>query len=276
MHKKDFIRAVQYVLLGLSLLGFMWLNGCATHHRKDGPPSFYVDETKVPNAVPKVEPLSHLGNQPTYYVFGKKYHVMPSSRNYQEVGIASWYGTMFHSHHTSNGERYDMLSMTAAHKSLPLPTYLEVTNLKNHRTIIVRVNDRGPFEANRIIDLSYVAAKKLGMLGHGTALVKLKAIDPVRYAHQHQSPSFWGSFFAKNSVEPHQFIRNKKSGVYLQVGAFRKKTYALDLKKRLAALLSSPVDVSQSDRIYRVKIGPLENLAAEKRMIRKLHVYGLM
>ncbi len=154
------------------------LSGCSTMKRHDGAPDYYVDESKIPNAVPKVEPLAKNGNMPSYVVFGKRYYTMKSSKNYEAVGTASWYGTLFHSRSTSSGEPYDMLGMTAAHKTLPLPTYVEVTNLNNHRTIIVKVNDRGPFESNRIIDLSYVAAKKLGMLPHGTASVKIKAIDP--------------------------------------------------------------------------------------------------
>jgi len=174
MHKNinmsQLLLAACFILLTL-------LSGCATH-RKDGPPSFYVDETKIPNAVPKKEPLSKYGNKPVYYVFGQRYYVLPTSKNYEERGIASWYGTKFHSRHTSNGEHYNMLAMTAAHKSLPLPTYVEVTNLANHKKVIVKVNDRGPFESHRLIDLSYVAAKKLGMLGHGTAYVDVRAIDP--------------------------------------------------------------------------------------------------
>jgi rare lipoprotein A len=147
-----------------------------SRYRKDGPPPFPVDETKIPNAVPHKEKLSRIGNKP-YVVKGKPYYVMKSSKNFVEVGIASWYGTMFHDQRTSNGEKYDMLAMTAAHKHLPLPTYVQVTNLENHRKIIVKVNDRGPFKPNRIIDLSYVAAKKLHMTGKGTALVEVRAID---------------------------------------------------------------------------------------------------
>jgi rare lipoprotein A len=177
MHNHSFYRRIA---LGLLFVSVVTLNGCATKHHKDGPPDYYVDETKIPNATPKVEPLSRIGNQPSYVVFGKRYYVMRSSKHYREQGIASWYGTQFHTHHTSNGERYNMLAMTAAHKTLPLPTYVQVTNLVNGRQIIVKVNDRGPFEANRLIDLSYVAAKKLGMLGHGTAKVDITAIDPAQ------------------------------------------------------------------------------------------------
>jgi rare lipoprotein A len=133
------------------------LSGCTHAPSKDGPPNFYVDESKIPDAVPKLEALSRSGNMDHYSVFGRRYNVLRTSKNYEEVGIASWYGTKFHSHHTSNGERYNMLAMTAAHKTLPLPTYVQVTNLKNNKKIIVKVNDRGPFEGNRLIDLSLFA-----------------------------------------------------------------------------------------------------------------------
>lgn len=159
------------------------LSSCAMFRHKDGPPNYYVDVSKIPNAVPKVEPRAKYGNLATYKVFGRRYYTLKSSKGYEAVGTASWYGTQFHTLRTSSGERYNMLSMTAAHKTLPLPTYVEVTNLRNKRTVIVKVNDRGPFSANRLIDLSYVAAKKLGMIGHGTATVRVKAIDPLTYHH---------------------------------------------------------------------------------------------
>ena len=137
--KKKVSSYYYFLLLFLCL----FLTSCA-HVKKDGPPHFYVDERKIPNATPKAEPLSKYGNKQTYYVFGKCYHVMKSHHYYEEKGIASWYGTKFHARRTSSGERYNMLAMTAAHRSLPLPTYVEVTNLANHRKIIVKVNDRGP------------------------------------------------------------------------------------------------------------------------------------
>src|SRR3990167_694421 len=156
----------------------LFLAGCFSKAvKKDGPPNFYVDTSKIPDAIPKQERLANYGNMSVYYVFGKRYHTMKSSRNYDETGTASWYGTKFDARRTSSGERYNMLAMTAAHKTLPLPTYVEVTNLENHRKIIVKVNDRGPFAENRIIDLSYVAARKLGMAGRGTAKVRVRAID---------------------------------------------------------------------------------------------------
>lgn len=169
--------------LALCLLMLM-LSSCSYFSRPDGPPNFYVDETKIPNAVPKPEPLAKHGNYKSYIVKGKRYKTLKSARHYSEIGVASWYGTKFHQRKTSSGEPYDMLGMTAAHKTLPLPTYVEVTNLKNHKRIIVKVNDRGPFKPNRIIDLSYVAAKKLGMLGRGTTHVRVKAINPYAFNQQ--------------------------------------------------------------------------------------------
>jgi rare lipoprotein A len=130
------------------------------------------------DAVPRIEPRARYGNPPFYDVFGKRYYVLSSSVGYWERGVASWYGPGFHKVRTSTGEPYDMYGMTAAHKTLPLPAYVRVTNLQNGRSIVVRVNDRGPFVGNRIIDLSYTAAAKLDMLRNGTALVEVRAIDP--------------------------------------------------------------------------------------------------
>jgi rare lipoprotein A len=132
----------------------------------------------VPDMVPRVEPRSRNGNPPFYDVMGKRYFVLSSSVGYAERGVASWYGPGFHKVRTSTGEPYDMYAMTAAHKTLPLPAYVRVTNLQNGRSIVVRVNDRGPFVGNRIIDLSYTAASKLDMLRNGTAMVEVRSIDP--------------------------------------------------------------------------------------------------
>ena len=133
----------------------------------------------VPDAVPRVEPRSRYGNPPFYDVFGRRYYVLSSSADYVERGVASWYGPGFHKIRTSTGEPYDMYGMTAAHKTLPLPAYVRVTNLQNGLSVVVRVNDRGPFVGNRIIDLSYTAAAKLDMLRNGTAMVEVRAIDPT-------------------------------------------------------------------------------------------------
>ncbi|HEX9404150.1 MAG TPA: septal ring lytic transglycosylase RlpA family protein [Steroidobacteraceae bacterium] len=132
----------------------------------------------IPEVIPRIEPRARSGNPPFYDVFGKRYYVLSSSVGYRERGVASWYGPGFHNVRTSIGEPYDMYGMTAAHKTLPLPAYVRVTNLQNGRSVVVRVNDRGPFVGNRIIDLSYSAAAKLDMLRNGTAMVEVRTIDP--------------------------------------------------------------------------------------------------
>jgi rare lipoprotein A len=133
----------------------------------------------VPDMVPRIEPRSRNGNPPFYDVMGKRYFVLSSGVGYVERGVASWYGPGFHKVRTSTGEPYDMYAMTAAHKTLPLPAYVRVTNLQNGRSIVVRVNDRGPFVGNRIIDLSYTAASKLDMLRNGTAMVEVRTLEAV-------------------------------------------------------------------------------------------------
>ena len=234
------------------------LSGCQPLKKPDGPPRFYVDETKIPNAVPKPEARSKFGNMPYYNVFGRRYYTLRSSKYYNEVGIASWYGTKFHARRTSSGERYNMLAMTAAHKTLPLPTYVEVTNLRNQRKIIVKVNDRGPFESNRIIDLSYVAAKKLGMLGHGTTKVLVTAIDPAIYG------------------KPIMLAKNKN--LYLHVATFRNRSHAVRLKERLTTLLKTPVKISYpiaKNKYYRVEIGPIKDQATAYRVSNRLKRLGI-
>lgn len=163
-------------LAPLLLVGL--LSGCASSGTKDLASGDYPDPSSIPDAVPKVEPKSKYGNPESYVVFGKRYHTKSSSHGYLARGVASWYGPNFHGRKTSSGERYDMYAMTAAHKTLPLPTYARVTNVKNGRSAVVKINDRGPFHGNRIIDLSYSAARKLGVVAKGTAMVEVKAIDP--------------------------------------------------------------------------------------------------
>lgn len=252
-------------ILGLIVL----LAGCA-HTYKDGPPGFNVDVTRIPNAKPKTEPLSRSGNKP-YSVFGRKYFVMPSSKGYEERGIASWYGRKFHAHRTSNGERYDMLGMTAAHKSLPLPTYVQVTNLANGKKVIVKVNDRGPFLQNRLIDLSYAAAKKLGMVGHGTAYVDVKAIDPTIKVRppslMARAKGHYKFKTVKTTVTTKTTFTNP---VYLQVGAFKSRSNAETLRRKLIGMTSSPVKVSLLNHYYRVQVGPFHDTTAATRFNQQL------
>lgn len=254
----------RFSLLLLLLICMLGLTSCSHLSKHDGPPQYYVDETRVPNAIPRCEPHAKYGNMRCYHVLGKRYYTLKSSKNYEAVGIASWYGTKFHAKRTSSGERYNMLSMTAAHKSLPLPTYVEVTNLKNHRKIIVKVNDRGPFKSNRIIDLSYVAAKKLHMLGPGTALVRVKAIDPRTYGKPLR--------FANNTAAHSHFSKP----VYLQVGSFRKKAHAKQLQRELFALLQTPVSMKKKrGSWYHVEVGPVRGVAALNRITRRLKILGI-
>jgi rare lipoprotein A len=152
--------------------------GCAHQPANKTDDRLAIDPDSVPDAVPRAEPRSRLGNPETYVVFGKRYSTMRSSDGYVERGVASWYGEDFHGKKASNGEPYDMFAMTAAHKSLPLPTYARVTNLENGRSVVVRVNDRGPFVGDRVIDLSWVAAAKLRLAHKGTGMVEVRAIDP--------------------------------------------------------------------------------------------------
>lgn len=297
MHKIK-LRSMLNLLLIVVLLG---LSACSTV-RKDGPPSYNVDVSNIKDATPKVEARSKYGNLASYRVFGKTYHVMTTSKNYEEQGVASWYGTKFHAQRTSSGERYNMLAMTAAHKTLPLPTYVQVTNLRNGKKIIVKVNDRGPFEANRIIDLSYVAAKKLGMLGHGTAYVDVKAIDPVKFdRNTFDRPAHVNDFYlADNSVTvpaatrpvTHHVARTptrlhyasakhhtNSSHVYLQVGAFKNKALAERMKKRLGGMFSSPIKITQlasnKHKLYRVQIGPIKDAMTAKHISQRLKAVGL-
>lgn len=161
------------------------LGACSSLRKEpqDGPPTVVErPQTQLPkNQVPRVEPLSKYGNPKSYEVFGKTYYTLPSSHGYVERGIASWYGKKFHGRLTSSREPYDMYAMTAAHTQLPLPTYVQVTNLKNGKQVILRVNDRGPFHGNRVIDLSYTAAMKLDIVKEGTGLVEVRALDPRNY-----------------------------------------------------------------------------------------------
>jgi rare lipoprotein A len=225
------------------------LAGCGgrqpTVGERDGAPAHQPDLSHVQDAVPRIEPKSRGGNPPSYVVFGRRYHVMDSSRGHVERGIASWYGTKFHGRKTSNGETYDMYAMTAAHKHLPLPTYARVTNLENGRSIVVRVNDRGPFHDNRVIDLSYAAAYKLGMLAKGTAAVEVQAIDP-------RNPQLAAA------GEPRPRPSTGETRVYLQAGAFSSETNARRLQHRLSRQLEQPVRVTaNAPGVYRVQIGPL-------------------
>ena len=211
-----------YPLLLVLLLG---TSACSFTGPRDGAPRKHVNVAKIPDATPRVEPITSAGNPSSYVVLGKRYHVMQSSAGYVERGLASWYGTKFHGRKTSNGETYSMYKMTAAHRELPIPTYVLVTNLKNGREVIVRVNDRGPFHPNRIIDLSYVAAKKLGIVGSGTGVVEVRSIDPRT----------WNK---PKPAKPTQTASKPQSYdvLYIQAGAFSSQHNAKQLQQELNSL----------------------------------------
>jgi len=238
----------------------------------------------VPDAVPRIEPRSRYGNPPFYDVFGKRYTVLPSSTGYVERGVASWYGPGFHEERTSTGEPYDMFSMTAAHKTLPLPAYVRVTNLQNGRSIVVRVNDRGPFVDNRIIDLSYTAAAKLDMLRHGTALVEVRAIDPsapeplVLTAAAAPPPAALQPAALPPPATPSP-PAPLATGLFIQAGAFANSANAERLAGKLRGGGFGTVFVRESEiagrKFYRVRIGPVPDVTEFDRVVAALALAGV-
>lgn len=229
-----------------ALLALAVLSACSSGPRRgepeDGPPPRVLSPGDVADAVPRAEPRARYGNHSPYEVLGKRYVVLPSSAGYRERGIASWYGRKFHGRRTSSGEVFDMHLATAAHRSLPLPTYAEVTNLENGRRVIVKINDRGPFHGDRLIDLSYGAAVRLGMAGAGTARVEVRAIDADGQATAPASPAPVG-------------------GTFLQVGAFRERSAAEALAGRMMQEHLQPVSIREREGLYKVWIGPYDDPA---------------
>lgn len=263
---------------------------------RDGAPWWDVDVSRIPDAVP----MPHYGRVKanSYTVMGKTYYPMSDARRYQVSGVASWYGTKFHGQATANGEAYDLYGMTAAHKTLPLPSYVRVTNVENGKSVIVRVNDRGPFYSDRIIDLSFAAAKKLGYAETGTARVRVEGIDPHEWWAQQgrpvplvlaqpqqvtQAPQPAVQATAAPTevytppAEQHAAavlptpVAVKKnasvpaSGLYLQVGAFANPDAAELLKAKLSATVSAPVFISSvalnQQILHRVRLGPISTPA---------------
>ncbi|MEA2119316.1 septal ring lytic transglycosylase RlpA family protein [Halovibrio sp. HP20-50] len=218
------------------------------------------DVSKVPDARPRVEAPSRAGNRSSYEVWGKTYHVLPDATGYEKQGNASWYGEKFHGYATSNGEIYDMYEMSAAHRSLPLPTFARVTSLDNGRSVIVRVNDRGPFHSDREIDLSYAAAARLGFLDNGTGRVKVEAINPVQWLAQQAN----GEAPAKaptpaqpaGEMTASPSSSDAPSAVYLQIAALGNPEGAQTLQQRLEGAQPHAVRIVSDSDIYRVQVGP--------------------
>lgn len=262
---------------------------------QDGAPWWDVDVSKIPDAVP----TPHYGpyKASPYKVLGQNYYPIPDARGYSAVGTASWYGTKFHGQATANGEEYDLYGMTAAHKTLPLPSYVRVTNLENNRTVILRVNDRGPFYSDRIIDLSFAAARKLDFAERGVARVKVEAIDPERWwadqgrpvprvmAQPRQVAATQAASITPEpytpppqqhaaAVVPSQLPKGASApstgGVFLQVGAFANPDAAELLKDKLGGMVSAPVFISSivhnQQVLHRVRLGPIESVAEATRL----------
>ncbi|MBB3229507.1 septal ring lytic transglycosylase RlpA family protein [Halomonas stenophila] len=297
----------------LAALAVLWLGGCAGGGgsrpvdvggsaeapatpgdgeryamNSDAYPEEPPDVSRVPDAVPRVEAPSQAGNRATYEVWGETYHVLPDASGYERRGTASWYGKKFHGYATSNGEIYDMYKMSAAHRSLPLPTYARVTNLDNDRSVIVRVNDRGPFHSEREIDLSYAAAARLDILDRGTGRVRVEAIDARDWLARHGEPAAESPERTAVATAPAADARSADAvggaddraappepadarpaegrsatsrAIYLQVAALGSADNARALKARLQASLDRPVRVASAAGMHRVQVGPLENSA---------------
>ena len=237
-----------------------------------------IDTTVIPNATPKSEPITNAGNKSPYEVFGKTYRVLPTSKGYKETGIASWYGTKFHGRLTSNGEIYNMYGMTAAHKSLPIPSYARVTNVANGSSVVVRINDRGPFHGERLIDLSYVAAMKLGYADKGTAKVLIEVIDTEVHPQTLANPPLIIQAALKAAAKSSPPIIASEpvaaagTGNYLQVGAFRDMALATEMQGKISGLTSKPIVVRNQDNLFKLWIGPIADnmeLLTIKAMLKK-------
>ena len=225
----------------------------------------------LPDPVPHAETPSKYGNKSPYQVLGKTYYVMPSPGNYREYGTASWYGTKFHGQSTSSGEPYDMYKLTAAHRSLPIPSYVRITNLDNHKTAILRVNDRGPFHSERLIDVSYAAAVKLGFADRGTARVVVEVVDgsdslDTRVAQATPSQST-NTVTALTDIPPEPAVPSPGQ-IFLQAGAFRDPAGAERLRDDLSTLVGNGVSVQRTsdEKYYRVRIGPLAQMSEATRL----------
>lgn len=249
------------------LFAVVFLGACATKLKvpiEDGPGSRFIDD-QTPDAVPRPEPKSRYGNPAFYDVWGKRYYTLNSSLGYVERGLASWYGKKFHGQRTSSGETYDMYAMTAAHKALPLPTYVQVTNLENNRSVILRVNDRGPFHGSRLIDLSYAAAKKLKIAQKGTGLVEVRALNPSQPQPE------------KTIASSTPLLAN--SQMYIQVGAFSSRQNAELLQNQLKAHNLGEIFIHPGSRqqqtVFRVRIGPLASVNLADRTAQRLNQLGM-
>ena len=260
--KEHVLCGQQRIMYGfLFLLLVLLVSSCAG--LKDSAPANYSKQWhEIPDAVPVSVKQSKYGNPDSYVVMGKKYYVMDSSEGFKQKGIASWYGNKFHGRRTSSGEDYDMYAMTAAHKTLPIPVYVEITNVDNGRKAIVRVNDRGPFHDGRIIDLSYAAATKLGVAQAGTANVTIRVVSSAEDKNRRRSERFVESPVSEGDK------------LYIQVAAF---TTEKNASKTLDKLQDEGyfdvrlhIESKKGKTVYRVRIGPLPSEHVAKNVLSQL------
>ncbi len=233
--------------------------------QQDTAPHEQRDVSALPEPVPKQEPRSKYGNMDSYSVWGKTYHVLPNAEGYVAEGNASWYGQKFHGHRTSSGEAFDMYQFTAAHKSLPLPTYVRVTNLDNGKNLIVRVNDRGPFHDNRIIDLSWAAAVRLGIEQAGTGRVRVEALSPSNTGSGGSTvPTAVRA--AVDSPPPSTASAPLTEQLYLQAGAFQDRSSAERLRQSLREQLGLEAEIREQQALFRVWLGPYRDDSSRQQM----------
>jgi len=262
--------------LGPVLALVMTLAACSSTPRREAPrPLPTPDMSAVPDAIPRSEPHSAHGNPPFYDVNGQRYQVLASAEGHLERGVASWYGPDFHGHNTSSGEPYDMYAMTAAHKTLPLPCYARITNLGNGRSVVVRINDRGPFVSNRIVDLSYTAAQRLDIVRTGTALVELQTVGPVtdRGAMASALPTP-----APTPIPTPTPATLSPPALYIQVGAYADASNAERVVARLQAAGINPAfslaTISDSRPLRRVRVGPIASVEQFDSLAARLATLG--
>ncbi|ACX96104.1 septal ring lytic transglycosylase RlpA family protein [Halothiobacillus neapolitanus] len=258
------------------LLATALLSGCSSVNRVN------PGEAATTNAVPRFEPQPSRLNPSSYSVLGRTYHVLGSNDGYDAQGVASWYGPNFQSKPTSSGERYNMYAMTAAHKTLRIPSYVLVTNMENGKQVVVRVNDRGPFVSNRIIDLSYAAAKKIGMIGRGTAMVDVRSITPDSPIPTSQTIVSGAPTLPAEPVASAPAISAAASlphavwgqDVFIQVGAFGEMGHVISVQQRLAQAGITAVSVTPFGALNRVRVGPVASLADYDRLMDQLRTIG--
>jgi len=249
----------------------------------DSPMLETLDLSIVRPVIPRREVRTIAGNKSPYTVNGQTYRVMADETGYSVTGTASWYGRKFHGHLTSNGEVYDMFQLSAAHTTLPIPSYIRVTNLDNGKSIIARVNDRGPFHAGRVVDLSYAGAVMLGYAGRGTARVRVEAVMPDDVSLS-APPRPAAPIIASNSpevvAEEKRKIETNRGSEFLQVAAFSSLDAARNLVTRLSKFVSLPVliqsDAGQNGNVlHKVRIGPLSDGLAIDEIIQGVESAGL-